>query len=484
MSANLQNILDTILIDKINVLVSGLAGTGKSFMLKKIFKHIQKEHPNDPIFKTAPTGIASVNIKGQTIFSWAGMGLFDKSESYYISNIYRKYPTAVTNLKMTSYLIIDEISMINPTFFSKLDTIAKYVRQDNRPFGGIILIMFGDMAQLEPISKDKDDPIKFVFQTNVWSKMPLFRMWLRKIYRQANDQAYVQLLDRVRHGTITSDDVKLLRSKLIRKLPVAKITFDADGVAIPIPLLLTTHAVNVDLYNQKKLKEVADSQNERLKLFVPIINIKHDEDEDGQPSTTKILQSDIGKLEDKFPIYNVRLCKNAQVLMRCNALIKDGICNGTMGIVDRIEPNKIYVRFMVDGELTEPIKIARYRYILKINSGKVHMDQFPLSVAYAATIHRCQGLTLDSAIVDIRRVFANSMVYVALSRIRSLDGLQLLGNFDTRYFKSNPDALVFEKDPGVNVRINVPETSTQHTETEAETLSSTTESSPCGSTGN
>jgi len=220
-------------------------------------------------------------------------------------------------------------------------------------------------------------------------------------------------------------------------MPADVLELDEDNCAKIIPPLLTTHRVKVENFNTKRLNDVSQQQQEPLRLFAPKIKVKRDGFGDA---------SEEMNLESKFPIYNVRLCKNAQVMMRCNALMESGICNGTLGIIDKITDKKIYVRFRVDGVLQPPINVPRYRFVLKINHGDIYMEQYPLSIAYAVTIHKSQGLTLDTAIVDIRKVFANSMVYVALSRVCSLDGLQLLGNFDTRTFKSNQEALDFEKD--------------------------------------
>lgn len=436
MSLNVDILYDKIVKKNQNVLISGLAGTGKSYTIKKLYKRLTTDFPELNTFITASTGVASVDLKGQTLHSWGGIGLGDRNSSYYFQHIFKKFPQAVMNYRHTTFLFIDEISLIDPDYFIILNALTKYVRQQNEPFGGIRLILSGDMAQLPAITKNKN--IDYIFETDIWKQLNVYRMWLRKIYRQQSDREYTNLLNRIRHGRMTLRDVKLLKGKVIKKMTDMPFEFE-DGVVKIQPPLITTHKRKVEKYNNQKLREIATIQDLQLTTFLPKTKVIREE-------LSPMADVDEGNLENKFPVYDIRLCKNAQVMMRCNAFIKMGICNGTVGIVDRIEDKKVFVRFRVDGELLPSMEVPKYKFMLKINGGHIELSQFPLSICYASTIHKAQGTSLDEAVIDVRNLFCEGMAYVALSRVRTLNGLTLLGYFDTRYFKSNPKALKFERD--------------------------------------
>lgn len=448
MDDNYKVLLEKITKENRHCLISGVAGTGKSTLLKKTVKELKKIVDKETIHITAPTGIACINIgNAKTIHNWLGLKLADKPMAYYREHIYTNpnYATTIHNLLNTAILIIDEISMITPYMFMLIDHLARFIRKNREPFGGILLFMFGDFCQLEPITKEETE-IKYVFQTDLWKSMNIYRHRLRKIHRQLNDDAYKDLLNRIREGKITLADEKLLRSKRFRGNMEFKLELDEyNNVKITSPLL-TTHRVRVSDYNRDCLKNVSKTYNTPLIALRPKITTKY----------CKNVQIDLiqktryseDQLKAMFPVYNVLICEKAQVMMRCNEYLKThNICNGTLGIVDRITPsNEVFVRFRVNDVLMPPMLVPPHKYKLKINGGYVVLEQFPLSLAYAISIHMCQGITLDSAIVDIARVFADGMAYVALSRVKSLDGLTIKGNFDTRKFKSNPDALEFERD--------------------------------------
>jgi len=437
-------LLNKILNEGHSCLVSGIAGTGKSTLLKQLVKELKKKIDESFIHVTAPTGVACVNIgNAKTIHNWLGLSLADQSISYYRDKI-DKYPTTIHNLKNTSILIIDEISMVTPHMFKLIDHLAKGVRQCGNPFGGIILVMFGDFCQLEPINKDNVTE-KFIFQTELWKRMNIDRVWLRKIYRQMNDDKYKDLLNRVREGKINLSDVKLLRSKVVHGNTNNIIELDEFNHVKITPPLLTTHVVKVAENNKANLLNVSKTFNVPLVKFKPKVTIKQTKYHQSLNLPTTKYSED--QLKNMFPVYNVVLCKNSQVMMRSNEYISSDICNGTIGIVDSIDDSKnVFVKFNVNDKLLPPMLIPPYKFKLKTNDGYIEVEQLPLSIAYSISIHKSQGITLDNAIVDISRAFVDGQVYVALSRIKSLNGLKILGSFDTRKFKSNSDALEFEKD--------------------------------------
>ena len=439
-----------ILLDKINekrcCLISGIAGTGKSTLLKELVKELKQIVKKEEIHVVAPTGVACVNIgNAKTIHNWLGLKLADKPAGYYRERLYSgSYTTTITNLKTTSILIIDEISMITPHMFNLIDHLAKYVRKSSEPFGGITVIMFGDFCQLEPINKEESE-VKYVFQTKTWEKMNIYRVWLRKIWRQLNDDKYKDILNRIREGKMNMNDVLTLRSKVTYKFKEHEIKQDGFGNVLITPPLITTHRAKVADSNKKNLLNVSEKFNSSIAKIRPNVITKYTKSYKAQNLPTTRYSDE--QLQNMFPVYNVVLCEKAQVMMRCNEYISDGICNGTIGIVDQITPQgEIFVRFQVGGILMPPMMVPKHKFKMKINGGYLELEQFPLSLSYAISSHKAQGISLDMAVVDLRGVFCNAQAYVILSRIRSLDGLTIRGSFDTRKFKTCPEALKFETD--------------------------------------
>lgn len=442
---NCDILVDKIVNEKRCCLISGQAGTGKSTLLKKLVIELKKHYKKEEIQITAPTGIACVNIgNAKTIHNWLGLKLADKDSNYYMNNIYGQFPTTVLNMKNTQVLIIDEISMITPKMFMLIDRLAKYIRNNRMPFGGIIVVMFGDFCQLEPISKEDTD-IKFVFQTDLWKTMNIYRLWLRKVYRQIGDDKYKDMLNRIRRGKMNFNDIRRLRSKIVYKNLEQKIEKDGyNQVKITLPLL-TTHRKKVAENNKKMLMMASKQLNTPIVKFKPEITTKYTKNYLAQNGSRTNYSDE--QLKNMFPVYNVVICEGCQVMMRCNEYLGSGICNGTIGIVHQIDHmQNVFVKFRVNGQLTQPILIPRHTFKMKINGGYLELSQLPLSLAYALSIHRCQGISLEEAIVDLRGIFCDAQAYVALSRLTSFDGLTIKGMFDTRKFKSCDEALEFETD--------------------------------------
>jgi hypothetical protein len=463
--------------EKRSVLVSGEAGTGKSTLMKQISFHLLK-NPLLTVKVTAPTGVAAVTAGGITLHAWLGLGLAEKQASYYLRKL-DKYPVMVENISRTSHLIIDEISMVTPHMFQLIHTLACALRKGKKsvgkPFGGMVLLMFGDFCQLKSIPHKKKpissqtsilshmttsngsyvdpDTFQFVFETSAWEKLNIHRIWLRHNYRQGNDLEYASLLNRIRMGKVTIKDIRTLRSRVIYKLPDKQIKTDPQGRVEIMTPVLTTHKHGVDDHNQGLLNLVSETYSHPIYTYHPDIQYKSGgggNGDGGNTLTSKQVSNETQRLHERFPVFRPRLCVNSQVMMRCNSMMKEhGIVNGTLGIVRFLSEKSIKVSFLVNGLMTKPLTVAKHQFYMQMNKGNVYMKQFPLSLAYACTIHKSQSISLDKAIIEIKHCFEESMVYVALSRIRTLDGLQIKGMFDTRWFRPNPLALLFETDPGL-----------------------------------
>lgn len=452
-----------------SVLVSGEAGTGKSTLMKRVYTHLIKD-PLVNVSVVAPTGVAAVNAGGTTLHAWLGLGLAERDASYYLRKL-DKYPIMVNNLSRTTHLIIDEISMVSPHMFCLIHTLCCFLRRGKgnkpeltrEPFGGMVLLLFGDFCQLKSISRSSNKNTKpmvsvfgkegvpntepqFVFETEVWKKLGVHRIWLRHNYRQGGDLEYAGILNRIRMGCVTVGDIKTLRKRVIYKLPSREVETDPQGRVEIMTPVLTTHKHGVIEHNQTFLHLVSRKFNTPVHTYHPDIQYKPNTGQ--REMTPGQLSSETDRLHDRFPVFQPRLCVNAQVMMRCNSMMKDhGIVNGTIGIIRFLSDKSIKVSFMVNGILLKPLSVSKHQFPMKLNNGTVYMKQFPLSLAYSCTIHKAQSISLDKAIVDIKNCFEESMVYVALSRVRSLSGLYIKGMFDSRWFHPNPLALKFETDP-------------------------------------
>ena len=392
-----------------NVFVTGSAGTGKSYLLN----FLKTELKDKCFYITATTGIASVNVGGITLHSWAGIGI----EDIPVEKIAQKIlPASGTHtrkrLQSTEILAVDEISMLSMKTFEKIDKLLRLVRDNNKPFGGIQLIFFGDFFQLPPV-----DCENFCFESNVWWEANIKMVLLREIFRQS-DQTFITLLEHVRYGIISKNDVDILKHRWNLKY---------DGVIKPT--ILSTHNVFVEKINFEKLNNLTTKEYIYTARF------------DGREDKIELLKKNCIARE----ILNLKL--GSQVMMLKNTYQKEGIINGSSGIVVDFSMKKHYpvVRFENGKELTiapECWEISTYNP----ETGEVNvlasMVQIPLLLSWAITIHKSQGMTLDKAECDLKHVFTDGQVYVALSRVRDLNGLYIK-SFDVNKIKANKKIIKF-----------------------------------------
>lgn len=413
---DLNNLITEVLRNQFT-LVSGRAGTGKSFLLHKLREALNEG--NLRIVTTAPTGVAAANINGQTLHSWLGMGLASGT----IEELYLKLSRKSKNaLQRTDVLLIDEISMVEPEFFKKISDLSKLVNRLSTPFGRMKVVMFGDFLQIPPITKSVNK--QFVFQTDLWRSMNVQRMRLLKVYRQS-DVGFLNMLNEVRCGQVSEKTEKIFKSRCI--LPPENITYTR----------LCTYRNQVTHYNQKKLKELVTPLTEHKGYFKVISknpNLPVDQ-ADIQSGKRIIATSD-----KYFPvIQELNLKIGAQVMMRCNIFLEEyNICNGSLGIILSIVDNdNILVDF---SGLT--LSVKRHTFSYECGSTNINFYQFPLSLSWAVTVHKSQGLTIDRILVDTD-CFENGQMYVAFSRVRDLKGLYLT-SFQRSGLKVSKEALEFE----------------------------------------
>ncbi len=390
-----QKIIDNINNGK-NVFVTGGAGTGKSYLLN----YLKINHSKSNLVVTASTGIAAVNVGATTIHSFAGIGLGNLPLEQVIANLASyKYNKTKKRIRAVDILAIDEISMISADLFNLLDRVFKYIRQNEQPFGGLQLALFGDFLQLPPISSF-DNKAEFCFKSPVWQELNLEVFILEKIFRQ-NDQKFIKILNNLRFGKIDQEDRELLKSRI-----------NAVDNCVIKPTLLTTHNHKVEQINQTELKKI------------PKEEIIHEASYQGDLNKIAFLKKNC--LAPQF----LKLKIGAQVMMIKNTYKKDGIINGSLGIIKDFSLKKSYpiVEFNNGKTLTigpEDWSVDRFDEEIEAMVSEASLTQIPLILAWAMTIHKSQGLTLDKINCDLSDVFSHAQIYVALSRTKSLSSLFL-----------------------------------------------------------
>ncbi|MBC7498026.1 AAA family ATPase [Candidatus Gracilibacteria bacterium] len=369
-----------------NVFLTGAAGTGKTYLINRFIRHA-REH-GITIAVTASTGIAATHIGGMTIHSWSGMGirdtLTDEDIDVIVSREYLAKRFAKTNI-----LIIDEISMLSGVFLANLDRLLRSTRFSQEPFGGIQVVLVGDFFQLPPVSRGSD--VEFAFEHPSWRTYRLAICVLDVQYRQGEDPL-LTILNEIRSGDMSQESFSLLDR---RNIPV-----DTEDHTE-----LFTRNISVDTYNTQRLNAIHDD------TFVFEMQSK------GAEKLVEALKK--GCLAPETLI----LKKGARVMFVKNNF-EAGYVNGSIGhVVGKYESLPIV-------ELTDGTRIIADHMDWSIEeNGKVKATilQIPLRLAWAITVHKSQGMTLDTAVMDLSDAFVRGQGYVALSRVRSLNGLILRG---------------------------------------------------------
>ena len=391
-----------------NIFISGPAGTGKSHLIK-IIKNLSNKC-NKKCSVTALTGCASILLgcDASTIHSWSGI-YSDLSLDDNINRI-RKKPKKMKNWTRTDILIIDEVSMMSRELFNMLDVIGRTLRKcSDRAFGGIQLILSGDFYQLPPV----DDNGEFCFISENWKKIFPRINNLKKIYRQ-NDTDYKKLLNRVRKGEINSDDREILNKRLIKY----------KGDVVPTTILSQKHQV-IKINSAKH----AVLSKKGSKIYRMIIK---------KPTSKQLIDNNISNHILSKAIKIIKEEENEQVEIKigdiviCTKNLSSTIVNGSQGKVISIGTYP-RVKFINDSEEMDmvPHEVSHGTII------GLSYIQIPLMYAWALTIHKCQGMSLDICQMDLGpNVFEDGQVYVALSRVKELSGLYLTA-FDPTKVKSN-----------------------------------------------
>jgi len=401
-----------------NIFITGPGGVGKSFYINKL-----KEEYKDEIVLTSTTGVSSFNLKAMTIHSFTGIGIFkhgDKLDSI-IKKLkkYNMYEAVKTRVRKYSIIVIDEVSMLGKAFLEIINDILKLFRGNDRLFGGLQVIFTGDFLQLPPINDD------FCFTSNIWKELDLKTIYLTKMYR-INDPLYASILERARLGKTTKEDNQELCKRLFAYKKYIKENEDDEKEVKNIltiqPTFLYSKKVNVE---DKNMEELYKNNNELL-IFKPVYTDKH-----------KSCKVDFDKLNDRL-----HLKIGAQVMLNVNLDVEAGLVNGSRGVVTSYDSDnmELKVKMLNDMEYS----FTRHEYVHEEDNKVIYKtNQYPFILAYALSIHKVQGCTLDCAVIDLgHSIFEENMAYVALSRVRNLQGLYLQ-NFQSYKIFASKQALEF-----------------------------------------
>lgn len=372
-----------------NVFLTGSAGTGKTYLLNKFIAYLNKKKTSVGV--TASTGIAATHLEGRTIHSWTKMGIEDYMSDKKVKKLTRDAELH-SRIRNTKVLIIDEISMLDAKRLDLVNKICQAVKDPFRSFGGLQVIICGDFFQLPPVNREQK--AQFAFDSFVWQNSGIKVCYLEEQFRQ-DDLKFLNILNKIRDNKAGREELDLLKTRLYKP------------VNCPIkPTKLYTHNVNVEAINNYELSRISGKE------------ITYKMSEHGSKDLVKSLKKGCLAPEE------LKLKIGAVVMFIKNNFYK-GYVNGTLGeIIDFNENNSPVVKTKEGKEI---IASPSSWEIGEEDRAIAAIRQIPLRLAWAITIHKSQGLSLEAAEIDLSQSFERGMGYVALSRVKTLDGIRLMG---------------------------------------------------------
>ena len=384
-----QRLALEILLSGQSALLTGPAGAGKTFVLNKFIQYAKSEGKHVSI--TATTGLAATHLGGNTIHSWSGIGVHDVLPSGFVEHISK---TRREIIEKTDVLIIDEISMLHDFRLDMVDEACRLIRKRDEPFGGIQLVMSGDFFQLPPINRPNGRSGGFVVHSNVWQELDPVILYLEEQYRQ-DDETLLEILNALRDDDIRRHHAETLLARVEAQPEDENITE------------LHTVNIDVDTLNVRRLQTL-DSEE---KMYT-------------QVSTGA--QNYVDTLQRSVLAPSELLLKKGALVMAVKNSPARAYVNGSIGTVTDFEPGTEYP--VVEFKNGRTVTMTPESWELRDGDRKrASISQVPLRLAWAITVHKSQGMTLDAAKIDLRKAFVPGMGYVALSRVKNLENLYLYG---------------------------------------------------------
>lgn len=401
-----QELALAILLSGRSALLTGAAGTGKTHLLNNFI--VQARKRGKKVSVTATTGLAATYLGGNTIHSWSGIGVSDHLPNNFFERLSKTRRDVISK---TDVLIIDEISMLHDFRLDMIDKVLRTVRENDQPFGGIQLVMSGDFFQLPPVNRPNEQGGGFVVYSDAWQELQPAVLYLERQYRQ-NDEQLLKILTALRTGDVRRSHVEALLARTEIEPPDGDIT--------------ELHTVNVDVddINIQKLAELPGEER------------SYQQTTTGSKIYVENLQRSVLAPENL-------VIKLGALVMAVKNSPQKLYANGSIGTVVNFEPLTEYpvVEFR-DGR-----RVTMVPDVWELRDGerkRASISQVPLRLAWAITVHKSQGMTLDAAKIDLRKAFVEGMGYVALSRVRDLDNLYLYG-INRRALEVSPDALAIDE---------------------------------------
>ncbi len=374
-----------------SVLLTGAAGTGKTFVLNQFIKRARRDGKS--IAVTATTGLAATHLGGVTIHAWSGIGVRESLDGMFFNKISKQRADIITKADV---LIIDEVSMLHDYRLDMIEEVTRRIRGGDRPFGGLQVVLSGDFFQLPPVNRQDSKQGGFVTSSNIWLNDSFQVCYLEEQFRQSDDDDYSAILNGIRAGQLTRRQLDTLQSR-------SNIEVDPS---VTRTRLLTIN-IDVDTINHQHLSELETEEYE------------FEMETSGRKQYVESL------LKSCLAPQTLRLKRGAFVMCIKNSQDKKYV-NGSLGVIEDFEPGSDYpiVKLTNGKEIT--IKPETWE-LIDGDKRRATATQLPLRLAWAITVHKSQGMTLDSAQIDLSKAFVEGMGYVALSRVRSLDNLVLDG---------------------------------------------------------
>lgn len=403
-----------ILKTGVNVFITGPAGSGKTHVVNQYISYL-REH-NVPVGITASTGIAATHMGGMTIHSWSGIGVKDDLTEHDLESIAEK-PQLRKRMQETKVLIIDEVSMLHHFRLDLIDQVLKHVRKSDKPFGGLQVVLCGDFFQLPPVSGYGSRETHFIYRSKAWHEGKFTVCYLSENYRQVDDVS-LSILNEIRSGEVSDEAREQLRSR-----------HNVRSAEAFEPTRLYTHNADVDAINERELSKVNSPEFEY------------------EMRSTGRKQLVEGLKKSCLAPEVLRLRKGARVMCVKNNF-EAGYVNGTLGVVVSCGPGVDPVILTAPNReypQGERITIEQASWRIE-DEGRViaEINQYPLRLAWAITVHKSQGMSLDAIEVDLSRSFEPGMGYVALSRVRTLAGLTILG-MNEGALQVHPEVLKYDR---------------------------------------